>query len=65
MRSVAGYVLGRFLDHCMDAELQFPGCRQSCPEGKVGGSRWVPLELRDLPQSAEAPVTLETNSGLP
>lgn len=33
--SVAGFVLGRFLDCCMGTELQYPSCRQGCPEAKV------------------------------
>lgn len=30
---VLSMFLGRFLDHCMDTELQFPGCSQSLPRG--------------------------------
>lgn len=29
---------------------------KACPEGRMGGSRWFSLELRNLSQSAEVPV---------
>lgn len=49
----------------MDTGLLFPGCRQSFPEGEASRNRWFPSELKNLPQSAEAPAAPETSSGLP
>lgn len=34
----------------------FKDAVKACPEGKMGGSRWFSLELRNLSQSAEASV---------